>query len=153
MPKRPPGVQSNRGLDPGSSPANNSSMRFRAAPHLILLCGLVLALPADWCCLIACPKVPTTQAQSAKTTCRGCCCAKPAKSPFRPAPLPKRSCCIPTLLLPPASVHPLPPDVQAILPPCIALEGGSMLHTWLDLDVHSPSFCRALQLLLCVWLC
>jgi hypothetical protein len=124
---------------------------------LALVCGLVLALPPGWCCLLAAPKAPV---RAAAPTCDGCCCCcrvahPPADPPAPPrGPFAKGCCCADRNATKPAGpemIAPCPaPDLLAVPPaaaPAPAHLGPVLVADRPDL--HSPPA----NLLHCVWLC
>lgn len=139
-------------------------MLSRCVRSLMLVCGLTLALPPGWCCLLASQATPT-----ATTAPRpgSCCCtcpapsakgqpqpkSEPAKSPT--APLPKDCPCTDrqTVLTAGTSAEQVDGGVMpvAILPALDIRSLEAHVVRRVDSDAHPPPL--RLHVLHCRWLC
>jgi hypothetical protein len=126
--------------------------------HLLpLACGLLLALPPGWCCLLGpCPAraAPAPAEPSDGAQCPCCCHPNPRPEPARPAP-PLRCPCAdrdattPDVLKPPTL---LSGDGLAALPAGADLELTAS-HDAPVTHAGPLSLSAPLNVLHCVWLC
>jgi hypothetical protein len=125
--------------------------------HLLLACGLLLALPPGWCCMLQLPKAEEQARPAAPKSVPCCCCKKGAKpaSPT-PAPPPQRPARCPC-----ADRHSTAPDAPKVIGcdlSCVAPLPTTDLAPSGTAAGHPVVF-RALpsetspHLLNCVWLC
>lgn len=137
-------------------------MLLRCLRSLMLVCGLTLALPPGWCCLLA--SQATTTATIAPRL-GSCCCtcpapraqsqpkSEPAKSPS--APLPKDCPCTDRLTVLTAGVTAEQVDVAvallAILPAFDIWPSEAGVALRADSDAHPPPL--RLHVLHSQWLC
>lgn len=136
----------------------------RCVRTLMLVCGLTLALPPGWCCLLASQAIPTATTAARPGSC--CCtcpapCAQgqpqpnsePAKSPT--APLPQDCPCTDrqTVLTAGASAEQAEVAVAllAILPAFDLWPSEAGVALRADSDTHPPPL--RLHVLHCQWLC
>lgn len=136
-------------------------MFSRCVRSLMLVCGLTLALPPGWCCLLASQTTATTAPRPGT-----CCCTCPAsgakeqppgseppKSPT--APLPKHCPCTDRQTVLTAGVTPEQADggviPLAIFPVLDIRPALAGIVGRVDSDAHPPPL--RLHVLHCQWLC
>ena len=128
-------------------------MRSPLLRSLVLGCGLLLALPAGWCCLFACQGAPQDQPAACTCCCGGEPGCPPARQP-RPAPAEPGKCpCADRDSTAPAGPKiiggglslPAPPAPAHVVPCRVATAGVA--------DVDHPPLGPPVHLLHCVWLC
>ncbi len=136
---------------------------------LVLACGLLLALPPGWCCLL--PLCPAAQHAAPVTAPAGpcepeetcCCCgagARPVPPPASPTPAPIPATCCPGCadrdVTAPDAVK--PPVVSPDAAPVAALPAGPHLLSGASsagpaADLGPLCHSTPLHVLHCVWLC
>ncbi len=133
-------------------------MRTTLARALVLACGVTLALPPGWCCILGVRTRPHVTKVTTAPHCPGCCHRQPAEPlpgdlPPAPPRMPVFCCCPVNARVPPspndAPPQPRPRLASAFVPPAPPPPAvGPVQPPDSGHDVAVP-----VHVLRCVWLC
>jgi hypothetical protein len=137
----------------GIAPQYEGIMRLFVPRFLMLGCGLLLALPPGWCCILA---IQTARQETTKLVpcCRSCCGNSNSSTPTpKPVPhKPGRCPCADRQTTAPENVKTFHCDLS-IVAPLAALDPAPFEANAGEPAGLPPHLCSSAQLLHCVWLC
>lgn len=123
--------------------------------HLLLLTtGVVLLLPAGWCCIW---RPGPLVAAAAAAEAEDCCCThhapRPSDDDSTPAPVREGCCCVEVAAPAPERPVQITPLAGVALLPSAAEVLPQPVGAWMPILSHAPRLSRPLHVLQCLWLC